>query len=133
MVLLALLSLAALVVAIIAVTQSSQLKLVVEELSRRVNQLAQGSVARTPSTTSATPPPLPKSAASTPAAPASPPPVKIRALTPMDPTPSLDWESIVCVKLFAWIGGLAFFLGVVFFVKYAFDNNLITPVMRVVM
>jgi hypothetical protein len=35
------------------------------------------------------------------------------------------------VKLFAWIGGLALFLGVIFFVKYAFDNNLITPVTRV--
>lgn len=48
------------------------------------------------------------------------------------PAPSFDWESVVGVKLFAWIGGLAFFLGVVFFVKYAFENNLITPVMRVV-
>jgi uncharacterized membrane protein len=36
------------------------------------------------------------------------------------------------VRLFAWIGGLAFFLGVVFFVKYAFENNLITPPMRVI-
>lgn len=48
------------------------------------------------------------------------------------PAPSFDWESIVGVKVFAWIGGLAFFLGVVFFVKYAFDNNLITPGMRIV-
>jgi uncharacterized membrane protein len=35
------------------------------------------------------------------------------------------------VKLFAWIGGFAFFLGVVFLVKYSFDNNLITPRMRI--
>lgn len=35
------------------------------------------------------------------------------------------------VKLFAWVGGFALFLAVAFFVKYSFDNNLITPSMRV--
>jgi len=35
------------------------------------------------------------------------------------------------VKLFAWIGGLALFLGVVFFVKYSFDHNLVPPELRV--
>ena len=34
-------------------------------------------------------------------------------------------------KLFAWIGGLALFLGVAFFVKYSFEHNLISPEMRV--
>ena len=34
-------------------------------------------------------------------------------------------------KLFAWIGGLALFLGVAFFVKYSFEHNLIPPEMRV--
>ncbi|MFA5057374.1 MAG: DUF2339 domain-containing protein, partial [Opitutaceae bacterium] len=33
-------------------------------------------------------------------------------------------------RLFAWIGGLALFLGVAFFVKYSFDNNLIPPAVR---
>jgi uncharacterized membrane protein len=36
------------------------------------------------------------------------------------------------VKLFAWIGGFVLFLGIVFLVKYSFENNLITPAMRVV-
>ena len=36
------------------------------------------------------------------------------------------------VKLFAWLGGLALFLGVVFMVKYSFENNLITPLGRLV-
>ena len=36
------------------------------------------------------------------------------------------------VKLFAWLGGLALFLGVVFLVKYSFENNLITPLGRIV-
>src|SRR5438132_11225290 len=34
-------------------------------------------------------------------------------------------------KLFAWIGGLALFLGVAFFVKYSFEHNLIPPEARV--
>ena len=34
------------------------------------------------------------------------------------------------VKLFAWLGGLALFLGIVFLVKYSFENNLITPLGR---
>ncbi len=35
------------------------------------------------------------------------------------------------VKGFAWVGGIALFLGIVFFVKYSFDNNLVPPVLRV--
>ena len=35
------------------------------------------------------------------------------------------------VKGFAWVGGLALFLGVAFFVKYSFDNNLVPPELRV--
>jgi len=35
------------------------------------------------------------------------------------------------VKGFAWIGGFALFLGVAFFVKYSFDNNLVPPALRV--
>ena len=35
------------------------------------------------------------------------------------------------VKGFAWIGGFALFLGVAFFVKYSFDNNLVPPELRV--
>ena len=47
------------------------------------------------------------------------------------PTPQIDWEQFVGVKGFAWVGGFALFLGVVFFVKYSFDNNLVPPVLRV--
>ena len=35
------------------------------------------------------------------------------------------------VKLFAWLGGFALFLGIVFLVKYSFENNLITPAGRI--
>jgi uncharacterized membrane protein len=43
----------------------------------------------------------------------------------------MQWERFLGVKLFAWLGGLALFLGVAFFVKYSFDHNLISPQMRV--
>ncbi|MDQ3197842.1 MAG: DUF2339 domain-containing protein [Verrucomicrobiota bacterium] len=63
------------------------------------------------------PPPLPTR-------PAPPPPVA-------PPVTPFNWEAFMGVKLFAWLGGLALFLGVVFLVKYSFENNLITPLGRV--
>ena len=45
---------------------------------------------------------------------------------------SMTLENFLGVKLFAWVGGLALFLGVAFFVKWSFDRNLITPLMRVI-
>jgi hypothetical protein len=77
------------------------------------------------------PPPAP---AEKPAAPARP--VYIR---PMEPEPvrtfaktasPINWEQFMGVKLFAWAGGLALFMGVAFFVKYSFDNNLVPPELR---
>ncbi|MGI8891533.1 MAG: DUF2339 domain-containing protein, partial [Chthoniobacterales bacterium] len=65
---------------------------------------------------------------------AQPPPLPVRppvgepVSTP--PTP-FNWEAFMGVKLFAWLGGLALFLGVVFLVKYSFENNLISPLGRV--
>jgi uncharacterized membrane protein len=50
---------------------------------------------------------------------------------PSPPAKPFDWEAFFGVKLFAWIGGFVLFLGIVFLVKYSFENNLITPVMRV--
>ena len=35
------------------------------------------------------------------------------------------------VKLFAWLGGLALFFGIAFFIKYSFDHDLIPPKVRV--
>lgn len=45
--------------------------------------------------------------------------------------PNLTLEAFMGVKLFAWVGGLALFLGIVFFVRYSFEHNLITPQMRI--
>jgi uncharacterized membrane protein len=50
---------------------------------------------------------------------------------PRQPAPKINWEQFMGVKMFAWVGGLALFLGVAFFVKYSFDNNLVPPELRV--
>src|SRR5213594_4654893 len=66
-----------------------------------------------------------------------PPPIPERFIKPSVPqisapaTPPINWEQFMGAKLFAWIGGLAHFLGVAFFVKYSFEHNLIPPEMRV--
>lgn len=44
----------------------------------------------------------------------------------------IDWEQFLGVKLFAWVGGLIAFLGVVFAVKYSFEQGWISPTMRVI-
>jgi uncharacterized membrane protein len=44
--------------------------------------------------------------------------------------PAINWEQFMGVKGLAWVGGLALFLGIAFFVKYSFDNNLIPPQLR---
>lgn len=78
------------------------------------------------------PPPLPPEAIKPPvvaqqpvqATPPLPQPIKtLRA-------PEISLEQFLGVKLFAWLGGLALFLGIVFFVKYAFERNLISPALR---
>ncbi|MGI9086961.1 MAG: DUF2339 domain-containing protein [Chthoniobacterales bacterium] len=65
-------------------------------------------------------------------APKTPPPIIPAAPKPPRPArAAIDWEAFMGVKLFAWLGGFVLFLGVVFLVKYSFENNLITPAMRV--
>ena len=50
---------------------------------------------------------------------------------PVAAAPLINWELFMGVKLAAWIGGLALFLAVAFFVKYSFEHNLIPPEVRV--
>jgi uncharacterized membrane protein len=50
---------------------------------------------------------------------------------PVSQAPLINWELFMGVKLAAWIGGLALFLAVAFFVKYSFEHNLIPPEVRV--
>jgi len=70
--------------------------------------------------------------------PQTPAPTPLRSAPTPPPTPagpnwieSINWEQFMGAKLFAWIGGLALFLAVAFFVKYSFDHDLIPPALRV--
>ncbi|MFN2475654.1 MAG: DUF2339 domain-containing protein, partial [Chthoniobacterales bacterium] len=71
-----------------------------------------------------------------PVAPAPPVPPTIAAGS-IAPPPAVvakersSLENVIGVKLFAWMGGLALFVGVVLAVSYAFENNLLTPALRV--
>jgi hypothetical protein len=84
-----------------------------------------------------TPPPRMTPVRETLAVPPGPPvippqPTPYRSPEPVEPAkPAISWEQFMGVKGFAWVGGLALFLGVAFFVKYSFDNNLVPPQLRV--
>ncbi len=49
------------------------------------------------------------------------------------PSEPFSLEKFMGVKLFAWLGGVAMFFGVILFVKYAFENNLISPTTRIIL
>ncbi len=57
--------------------------------------------------------------------------------TPPEPGPArsplagINLEQFMGVKLFAWIGGLALFLGAAFFVKHSFEQGWVSPQLRV--
>src|SRR6185369_10254033 len=83
---------------------------------------------------SSVPPPLPPeviAAATSVPSPALPQPPAADPRAPKPSLPAINWEQFMGAKLFAWIGGLALFLGVAFFVKYSFEHNLVPPEMRV--
>jgi uncharacterized membrane protein len=90
-------------------------------------------------TASPEPPPMQAAPEST-TPPAEPPPLAAepQAASPLrddeesaPARPSINWEQFMGAKLFAWLGGLALFLGVAFFVKYSFEHDLIPPQVRV--
>jgi uncharacterized membrane protein len=86
---------------------------------------------------------VPSAAKTEPTAPIAPPLLPVPPLRPplppqpprppKAPLPAINWEQFLGVKGFAWLGGLALFLGVAFFIKYSFDNNLVSPQLRVAM
>ena len=82
------------------------------------------------------PPPLPPEIAAAARSSATPAPAiktapPVSPAPPKPPLPAINWEQFMGAKLFAWIGGLALFLGVAFFVKYSFEHNLVPPEIRV--
>ncbi len=46
------------------------------------------------------------------------------------PKPTLNLEQFMGAKLFAWFGGLALFLGIIFFVKLSIERGWISPELR---
>jgi uncharacterized membrane protein len=148
--------LAPLVLLIVGTIQLHKLKAAVAQLVRRVAELESRGVAAMPPSESNVlaraplpraaertapasvlqepespiPPPIPPPTQKLPPAPATAAP-RVAPEPPPPPTKPFDWEAFFGVKLFAWIGGFVLFLGIVFLVKYSFENNLITPAMRV--
>jgi len=66
----------------------------------------------------------------------APPAIKQPARPAMAPAATYtltraEWESLIGGKLLNWIGALATIIGIGFFLRYAFQNNWITPTMRV--
>lgn len=49
----------------------------------------------------------------------------------LPPKPAFDWEALLGVRGAAWLGAIAFVIAASLFLKYAFDNDLITPTMQV--
>lgn len=47
--------------------------------------------------------------------------------------PAINWEQFMGAKLFAWLGALALFLGVAFFLKYSIEHGWIPNEVRVAM
>jgi uncharacterized membrane protein len=60
-------------------------------------------------------------------------PAEPEAPVPVAPPPPRDMEQALAGRWFVWIGGVAIAIGGLLFVKYAYDNGLISPVMQVVL
>ena len=66
-----------------------------------------------------------------PPAPPRPPAVPPQPPTPPPSRPSFDWESLVGVKLFSAIAGIALVLAAVLFLKYSIESGWLQPPIRV--
>ncbi len=60
----------------------------------------------------------------------SPPPVPTRAPAATAPRRPINWEQFMGVKMLAWLGGLALFLGAAFFLKVSIERGWIPPALR---
>ena len=85
----------------------------------------------------AAPPPIPPREPAVAKTPAPPPPVRSAGSSPLvestprpAPAPRISLEQFMGAKLFAWVGGLALFLGIIFFVKLSIERGWISPELR---
>ena len=82
----------------------------------------------------ATPAPVRAMAEPAPLPPVIPPaPVRPVYVPPPPREPAINWEQFMGAKLFAWLGALALFLGVAFFLKYSIEHGWIPNEVRVAM
>ena len=66
-----------------------------------------------------------------PSPPPPPPPPLLPPPPRPQPKPSFDWESLVGVKLFSWIAGIALVFAAIFFLRYSVERGWLGPPMRV--
>lgn len=131
-------TLAAIIVSIVALYKSRNALHRIEDLERQVERLRKTGGQVAPQTVPRPPEPAPRTEEKrlTPAQ-SEPPAVRVQApiVSAQPPAvhsePAVDWEKFTGVRLFAWLGGLALFLGAAFFVKYSIDHELISPILRV--
>lgn len=91
------------------------------------------SLPRAPEPAFSPPPMLPPAAEAPPRFPEPSTPIWEETLPESAPSflANVNWENFLGIKLFAWIGGFVLFLAVAFFLKYSFENNLISPPVRI--
>jgi uncharacterized membrane protein len=79
------------------------------------------------------PAPAPAPVAASVPLPPLPAPEPARATVAPAPAPrkSFDWETLISVRAFAWLGGAALFLGMALFLQYSIQHGLISPAARV--
>ncbi|HUP50103.1 MAG TPA: DUF2339 domain-containing protein [Thermoanaerobaculia bacterium] len=58
------------------------------------------------------------------------PPPPLVEQPPPPPSRPFDWESLIGVKLFSWIAGVALVLAAVFFLKYSVEHGWLSPIVR---
>jgi uncharacterized membrane protein len=77
------------------------------------------------------PPPFPEHATRNTQQDPPPTPEPIPVFKPASaPKPAIDWESLVGIKLFGWIAGIALVLAAVFLFKYSVEHGWLRPAVR---
>jgi uncharacterized membrane protein len=74
--------------------------------------------------------PLPEPIAAFEAEPIPEPEAPTPHTRPPTPRKPFDWESLIGVKLFSWIGGIAFVLAALFFLSYSVEHGWLSPPVR---
>ncbi|MGH6907511.1 MAG: DUF2339 domain-containing protein, partial [Aestuariivirga sp.] len=128
------------VLAIIALNKSSTLETRIAQLKLQLGKLAEDMAKLSQSKPEAIPQPQKKPAKaaakaqpvkkSVVVAPATPEPVREPVVAAHPPR---DMEQALASRWFVWIGGVAIAIGGLLFVKYAYDNHLLSPSLQIVL